>query len=734
LSDELLRRLLAAFKAEQREHVDKIRGLLDELARSGEGDGPALQEAFRRAHSLKGAARAVDLRPVESLANGVETLFARVRDGRLGIVPETLKTLHRVLDSIEDWVAAYFQGQPGADPHETLAAVETLLGRPPSPPERTESPPPAAAPERPRAEADDALKVSARSLEQLMLASRRLFSAVSRQDAVTRQLAQVESLVEGLDAERARLRRTGTRALERLAHLPELAPLAAHFDSVGDRVRSLKTTVRDLRRKHATGAWGLKQAGADLQDQILGARMVPAESVFQGFRKMVRDLARDEGKEIDLVAVGLGAQADRLVLQALHDPLMHVLRNSISHGIEPPAERARRGKPSAGKLSLTLKTSGSALLVTLTDDGRGIAWEAVVEHAVKRQLLAQDEAAAASREDLSRLLFLPGFSTSRMVTDLSGRGMGLSVVAEAVKHLQGRVALRADEGAGTTLEITAPISIATHRLLVVEAAGQRFALPTRAVARLRRVPVGQIQTLAGHSVIADAGRHVPLAGLPGLVGLGDSALQLADDFLPVVVLKSHAGGVGLAVDAFVADMEAVVKGLRGGAERARHFGGAVAADDGTLLLVLDPDEILERFRAARGGTVLKTEKAAPARRALRILVADDSVTTRTLEKSILEAHGYHVILAVDGEEALQKLRAEPVDLAIVDIQMPRMDGFQLIEQVKKEPRLAKLPLIIVTSLESRDERERGLSLGADAYIVKRKFDHKGLLDTIRQIV
>ncbi|TAL11737.1 MAG: hybrid sensor histidine kinase/response regulator, partial [Nitrospirae bacterium] len=484
MSDDILQRLLISFQAEQRDHLEKIRSILDDLARSGKGPGPQLEEAFRRAHSLKGAARAVDLRQIETFAHCVETIFSRVRDGRLPLDKETIKTIRLVLDAIEDWVAAYFQKQTPAEPVKALDAVEALLG--------TEAMPRAAAKAAPPGEpagtshpAEEALTVSARSMEQLLEASDRMFVEASRQTVVTRKLAQVEFQVNALDAERDRVKRTRGQVLER------------HLDFVDRHVRSLKREVREIRQVHSRGTWGLQQAGEHLREEILRARMVPAEDVLQGFRKMVRDLARDEGKEVEFTAEGLGVQADRLVLQALKDPLMHLLRNAVTHGLEAPADRRSRGKEPAGAVRLRLREQGNLLRITVADDGRGIDWKTVAEYAVKRRFLSQPEAESVSPEALSRLLFLPGFSTIRMVTDLAGRGMGLSVVAETVKRLQGSVELRSEKNTGTTVEIAAPISVSTHRVLIVESAGQQFAIPAAALQGLIRVSIGQIETVEG---------------------------------------------------------------------------------------------------------------------------------------------------------------------------------------------------------------------------------------------
>lgn len=730
MSDDILQRLLVSFQAEQRDHLEKIRGILDDLAKSGKGAGPQLEEAFRRAHSLKGAARAVDLRQIETLAHCVETIFSRVREGRLRMEKATLKTIHLVLDAVEDWVAAYFRKQAPPESVKALDAVEALLGAEVMPRAAAHDAPPA----EPAPPTADALTVSAKSMKQVLEASDRVFVEALRQDAVTRKLVQVESQVLDLDTEWDRVKRTRGLTLERLAQLPQFSPVARYLDSMDRRVHFLRKEFRALRRIHSRGAWGLQQAGEHLREEVLQARMVPAESVFQGFRKIVRDLARDEGTEIEFTAEGLTVQADRLVLQALKDPLMHLLRNAVTHGLEAPADRRGRGKEPAGAILLRVRSQGNLLRITVVDDGCGVDWKAVAEYAVRHRFLSQEEAAAASPETLSRLLLLPGFSTCRMVTDLAGRGMGLSVVAETVKRLQGSVELRSTGNTGTTIDIAVPIAVSTHRLLIVESAGQRFAIPAAALQSLIRVSIGQIETVEGKSVVTVGERPVPIASLAGLLGLGDAAVKIEGAHVPVAVLNSSGRSVGLAVDGFVTEIEAVVKSLHGGAERVKAFGGAILAGDGSVVLVLDPGEIIERFRAVKGGSVVRTEKAPPPRQTPTILVADDSVTTRTLEKSILEAHGYRVALAIDGEEALHMLRSEPVDLAIVDLQMPRMDGFQLIEQMKKDPRLAKLPVIIVTSLESREEKERGLALGADAYIIKRKFDHKGLLEAIGQIL
>jgi two-component system, chemotaxis family, sensor kinase CheA len=730
LSDDILARLLVAFKAEQREHVDQIRALVQQVAKSGAPSLADLEEAFRRAHSVKGAARAVDLHPVETLAHSLETIFSRVRDRRLPLDERVLRTIALVLDAIDDWVAAYFQKKTPDAPVNALAAVEALLDKDSGGRRPVEPAPPAPGP---AFSTEEALRISSRSLERLMTACDRVSAEIVGQESLGSKLRSMETSVIELELERDRIRR-GRGGVERSLRQPQLQPLSRYLDGVQRGVRSLRKELRDLRVAQTRKAWSLNAAGEQLRREVRQARLVPAESVFQGLRKMVRDLARDEGRAVDFSSEGLDVQADRLVLQALKDPVMHILRNAISHGFATPPARPDPGTAAPGTVRLALRTHGNQLHLSVSDNGRGVDWRAVAEQAVKRHHLSPEEAARATPAQLSRLLFLPGFSTTRMVTDLSGRGMGLSVVAETVKRMQGHITLRSEPGAGMHLDIVVPISISSHQLLILDCGGPCFALPVLTLERLLRIPVASLQTVKGQSVAMLQGRVVPVASLARLIGLHDGPLSVEGAALPVAVLRASGGAVGVAANRFVAVVEGVVKPIRGGAEAATAFAGAIQTEDGAIVLVLDPAEMVERYRRLEGGTLLRAERAAPPRRVPTMLVVDDSVTTRTLEKSILEAHGYQVILAVDGEEALRRLRVDRADLAIVDLQMPRMDGFQLIEHMKRDESLAKIPVIIVSSLESREEKERGLALGASAYIVKRKFDHKGLLDAIRQIL
>jgi two-component system chemotaxis sensor kinase CheA len=383
-----------------------------------------------------------------------------------------------------------------------------------------------------------------------------------------------------------------------------------------------------------------------------------------------------------------------------------------------------------GTVTLEIGSEGQRLTVAVSDDGRGVDRARVAEVAVEQGLLSVADAAKASRYELAQILFRPGFSTSRSVTDLAGRGMGLSVVYETVRRLRGDVDLKPGDHAGVSLHLSVPLSIATHRLLLVSSANRHFAAPIHGIERLVRVRADSVGTVEGKLVVAFDGQPVSLYRLCDLLGLDGSPAET----LRVMILRVKGGRIAIAVDEFLWESETVIQDLGPAGARDGRISGGVLLDDGRIALVLDPAQLLAGASQAALPDFLKTAAPAPKAKLFSILVVDDSMTTRTLEKSILEANGYHVRVAVDGVEALTQLRSKIPDLVITDVQMPRLDGFGLLEAMKADQALERIPVIVVTSLDRREDQARGLELGADAYIVKRKFDQGELLAAIRQIL
>lgn len=739
-------KLLAAFQIEYKDHLEFIR---QAMARIETGEAPAsalpIDEVFRRAHSLKGAARATDLKPVETLAHRMETLFGRVRAGKMALDAPALAAIRLAGDAIEDWVAAFTKGEAPADPNFAMVALDAELARPESGPEipaAAPTPAPIVAPEAPPApaqgvaiKAEDVVRVRTASLDRLLRSAGQILAENLGQAAVTQRLRAIESDVVALEK--------GWRVLRQM----DLAPAAIQSgdpkaDAAADRriafleqgIRGLARELRATRLMQHRAAWNFRQLGGELQEGIRLVRMIPAEDVFGDFRKMMRDTARDESKEIDFRLVGLAVEADRLVFQALKDPVMHMLRNAVFHGIEAPEERKAKGKDPRGLVALKFEVQGSRLVLHVEDDGRGIDLDRIARRGVEDGLLSLDEVATASRRELVRNIFQAGFSTAESVTDLAGRGMGMSVVYETVGRLSGSLEVEERTGPGTAFRIEVPLSVSSHRLLLVSCQERTYGIPTQGIERVMRVRVVDVGTVEGRPALRIGDQQVPLRGLADLLGLPGAEIRTLEGVMPILVLRSGDVRAAVAVDSFLSIRDAVIKDLGVARLPGSKAVGGIIMEDGGVSVVLSPFELAEAFRQHGSVLGLVTSERKAAKRVPTVMVVDDSITTRTLEKSILEAHGYKVRIAVDGLDALMQLRTEPADLVISDVEMPRIDGFSLLKELKKDRTLAHIPVILCTSLRRDEDLERGFALGAEAYLVKQKFDHRELLETIEQIL
>jgi two-component system, chemotaxis family, sensor kinase CheA len=373
------------------------------------------------------------------------------------------------------------------------------------------------------------------------------------------------------------------------------------------------------------------------------------------------------------------------------------------------------------------------------DDGVGLNLAAVRERAVSQGLLGRDEAATASPQEIAKLIFRPGFSTSAAVTNISGRGLGLSVVQETVDRLQGEIEVNTSEHSGLRIAISVALSISTQQLLLVETAGFVFGLPARAVRQLLRVRLSGLRTMEGRDVLMADGKALPLSRLSDMLGLAPKSQQndeeeSRDPWISIVTMAWGEKTAGVIVDRLLDEREAVVKELGLPRHMTGLTTGGILLEDGRVALSLNPAALFDGLQGTARMTPLRKAEQPEEKSAPRILVVDDSLTTRSLEKSILEAHGFQVSVAVDGVEALEKLGAAKFDLVITDVIMPRMDGMQLLERMKAQRSTGHIPVIMVTSIEKKEDQQRGMSLGADAYIVKRKFDQEELLRTVRQIL
>lgn len=732
-------KLLNIFATEQPEHVQRIRALAEALA-GGASQPGAFDEALRRAHTLKGAARAVGLQKTELLAHTLEGLFLRGREGALVFDGRALRAAHQALDAAEDVLASCLSGAAEPDVSGAQRAIQALVGGPAAAaaPEGAGGLRAAAPPTSPGAPSE-LVRVDAKSIDGLIRAASDLLSTASAESlAATRSEEYFERLQDALRQWQS-LRRASARYAREKGEDPGFAPVAQCLSFVDGELPAAVNAARISVAAQRQRARDLHERFEALYGDACRVRTTPAETVFGGLGSMVRDLARAENKEVEFRAEGLGVEADRLVLQALRDPVMHLLRNAVSHGVETPAEREAAGKPRAGQVRLGIDARKNRLRLVVEDDGRGLDAQRIAEAAVAQGWLTPAEVAAKTAGEIARIVFQPGFTTASSVTKLAGRGVGLSVVQEAVAALRGEAAIRTRERAGVCVEVSVPISISTQHVLLAQAGGHVFGLPAGSVERLWRGNVENVERVEGREAIRVDSQPVFLAKLSEVLGIAESAPPPPEEdaharFIHVAVVASGGRRAGFIVDRLLDDREAVIKDLGLPASMSGLTAGGIPLEDGRVAVVLAPGGLLDRFRDSGRSAVVRALAKRPARKRPRILVVDDSITTRSLERSILEAHGYQVRVAVDGVQALEELRAEPADLVITDIMMPRMDGLDLLRHIKNDGDIAHVPVIVVTSMEKREDQERGLSLGADAYIVKRKFDQRELLDTVRQIL
>jgi two-component system, chemotaxis family, sensor kinase CheA len=733
--------LLATFQVELAEHSQALTRAFLALEKEPEtGERRRLlAAAFRSAHNLKGAARAVALGAVEMLAHHLEGVLGAASRAEVEPSPALFDLLFAAVDTLSaaangaasnDWLealAARLEAAQSGD-IQPLTAVE-----PPAVAYAKPSPPPAVDRASPSTDTGETIRLPAARLDALLEQLGELvIPRLELHDGLT-QLAALRVEAEAWQREWRRLR-PRLRQLDNEGALGNLRPLVRFLERNETNLTSLAPRLNAVHARLAGPTADLGVLTDDLQTHVMRFRMLPFGHLSASLERTMRDLTRSLGKEARLVLVGSDTEIDRRALEDMKDPLLHLLRNALDHGLEVPAERQRLGKPAIGSVVVAATQRGNTTVIEVEDDGAGINVAVVRRVAAERGLATDAELAVMHDRDVLRLIFLPGFSTRSNVTEVSGRGVGLDVVARNVERLGGRVDVESQPAGGTRFTVTLPLTLATTRALLVESGDALYALPTALVERVLRPP--ELGSIGGRPMLECDGSAIPVVALATLFGGGESAHKTPGTtttaWPTLVLVGSGLQRIALLVDRLVGEQEIVVKPLPFPVVRVRHFAGATILGSGRIVPILNVADLL-RGAARSTPTYVAPPIAEPRRRRQRVLVADDSLTTRTLERYILEAAGYEVVLAGDGAEALALLQEGGCDVLVSDVEMPGLDGIELTERVRAEPLLRDLAIILVTSLDSPTDRERGLQAGAEAYIVKTSFDQDQLLRTIREI-
>ncbi len=731
-----------------------------------------LEACMRAAHSLKGAARIVGVNAGVSVSHVMEDCLVSAQEGRLHLLPEHIDALLMGTDLLMriatpgasvpqadvDGYVALMNNMVSDDPAMKAMLVPTalpslediLLANAQSLVTSLQSAQDSAAEELAASivepAPDPALKADGPGERRVAETGERVLRVTAERlnnllDLSSKSLVETQRLKPYLAAMQ-RVKRTQTGATRALDSLEAL--LGANTDPDAqkalDEARRLLGEAQHLLIQQTADldefGWQASQRAQLLYDTALACRMRPFADVLAGQARMVRDLGRSLGKQVRLEIDGEKTQVDRDVLEKLEAPLTHLLRNAVDHGIELPAQRIACGKPAEGLIQLKASHQAGLLVVELIDDGAGVDLERLRLSIIERKLSPAETAAQLSEEELLSFLFLPGFSMRDKVTEVSGRGVGLDAVQHMIRQLRGGVEMDQRAGQGSRFHLEVPLTLSVVRSLVVDVGGEAYAFPLAHIERMRDVRADEIVQLEGRQHFWHEERHVGLVAATQL--LNRPASQHSEDVLKVVVIRERDAVYGVAVERFIGERTLVVLPLDPRLGKVQDISAGALLDDGSAVLIIDVEDMLRSveklLNTGRLERIDRRSRQADTRVRKRVLVVDDSLTVRELERKLLLSRGYEVAVAVDGMDGWNALRGEDFDLLITDIDMPRMDGIELVTLVRRDSRLQSLPVMVVSYKDREEDRRRGLDAGADYYLAKASFHDDALLDAVVELI
>ncbi|RMF60664.1 MAG: hybrid sensor histidine kinase/response regulator [Calditrichaeota bacterium] len=509
-----------------------------------------------------------------------------------------------------------------------------------------------------------------------------------------------------------------------------------HFLMVNEKfLQRVKSQLHYLERNSSQNVYSLETSIDKLMEEAKKLLLLPFDSISRGFPKMVRDLATSLGKKAEITIEGKEVEIDKRILEEMKDPLIHLIRNSVDHGLEYPEERIRLGKPAQGKITLRVSPRDSGKVeILVSDDGAGIDVEKVKKAALENGIISEKIAHSMTEEEALSLIFISRISTSEIITEISGRGMGMSIVKEKVENLGGEIKVSTKPNLGTTFRLILPLTLVRFRGILLEAANRLFIIPTTQVERVLRVKKDQVKTVKNIPTISLEGQVISLVSLAEVLGISSPQDNPDTPFLTLFLLNGNEQKIAFACDRIIAEQEVVVKGLGKQLLKVKNISGATVLGNGKVVPVLKPGDLLKSAHAMVKRGIITHQPKQEEQPKKRILVVDDSITSRSLISHILDAAGYEVETAIDGVEALERLKGGSFQLVVSDVEMPRMNGYELTATIRQEAKLENLPVILVTSRGSKADMEAGIEAGADAYIVKSNFDQSNLLETIRRFI
>jgi len=781
--------LVGLFTEEGNELLDSSDSLIATL-RNAPDDAESVRGLQRNLHTLKGGARVVGISAMGDLAHAMETLLEKVGDRKRALAPIEVDSLERAFDRLHDMLERIEQGRAIADPVNAIERFNALAeGRPvgepaeavatrPEPAKTAPAahpapviaplPRPAPLPEEPETRAPaELIRVRSDLLDSLVNAAgeasiyrARLeqqvgnfrFNLVELNQTVARlreQLRKLEIETETQILSRyQRENEAGEGAtfdpleLDRFSNLQQYSRALA--ESVSD-LASIQDILDDQTRQSETLLLQQSRVNSDLQDGLMRTRMVPFESMVPNLRRTLRGAADELGKRAQLKVLGAQGEMDRSVLERMKAPFEHMLRNALAHGIEDPAQRVAIGKPMEGTVIIQVGRQGTEVLVRVSDDGAGFDRDAIRAKAIERGLLQAD--VPVSDSELFGFVLQTGFSTAGEVSQIAGRGVGMDVVANEIRQLGGSLTIESERGHGTTFNIRLPFTLAVTQAITVRAGDTTFAVPMTSVQAVSRIPRDMMAArMAGDRTVGYAGEEYQLHELSELLGLPPSyAVEDSTGQLPLLMVRAGDLRAAIHIDTVIGSREIVVKPVGPQISNVPGMFGATIMGDGSVMLILDLAPLVRHFvtrqAAVEDGQAILPESVEPVAPAPRtdeggprlVMVVDDSITMRKVTTRVLEREQLEVVTAKDGVDALEKLQERVPDVMLLDIEMPRMDGFELATHMKNDVRFRHVPIIMITSRTGEKHRERAFEIGVERYLGK-PYSEPDLLRNVQEML
>jgi two-component system, chemotaxis family, sensor kinase CheA len=757
IQDEELRNL---YKDASADHIQKIEAGLLHLEKNPL-DRAKLEQLLRETHSLKGDSRMLGVKDVETLTHQIEEILGGVKRSERVLTPQVFEHLYQGLDAVRKIAHEAVTGQSagisvfhvlaqlmGADSGDAAEMTQTVAqsNGATSAAVIAEQPLVSKEPVEPAAESlalardyqIDTIRVESQKLDKLLTQASELIVTKGQLGDRVSEIDEILALWEEWNRE-AFVSRLTFDELERRLETSELQPLQNFYNLLETRLEQLGVLLNRLRSTTYEDNAKLETVANELESGIHSLRLLPFSTIFNLFPRTVRDLAKQQGKEVNLLVEGGDTSVDKRILEEMKDPLLHLLRNAIDHGIETPQERQQLGKPAVATIRLRGYQVGSTVSIEVIDDGRGLDVEAIKRAAVSRGVRSHQELVQMSTAEIQALIFAPGFSTRTAVTEISGRGVGLDVVRANVERLKGNIQVEFTPRQGCLFRITLNSSLSTTDALIVQVSQHPYAIPVGFIEAMQLVSPQEVFATQGSQTLPFQGESVTVTWLADLLGLpvkaptSTKALRAASKTIPCVILRIGSERLALLVDGITEQQNIVLKPQSQLLKRVRNISGATILGTGDVCMVLNPPDLFKSARKAIASVTVK-ELAQQAQVKPKILLVEDSIPIRTQMKRILESAGYDVTAAVDGEDGFNKLKVDTFVAVVSDVQMPNLDGLELTAKIRQFQEYQDLPVILVTTLASDEDKRQGHQAGANAYITKGDFEQGVLLDTLRRLI